>query len=95
MHGNTKLKLKNSGWISGMAQEFFLTHIVQTVSAAPQTLNEWVPEAPSLQIKRLRCDALSGAENRNEWPYTSTPQSAFMACTGKTFRNSFSVNAIQ
>jgi len=73
--------------------------MVQTVSAAPQTLTEWVPEAPSLEIKRLRRDAdrfpASGAETKNEWPYTSTPQSAFMACTGKTFRNSFSVNAIQ
>jgi len=73
--------------------------MVQTVSGAPQPLTEWVPEAPSLEIKRLRRDAdlfaASGAETKNEWPYTSIPQAAFMACTGTTFRNSFSVTAIQ
>jgi len=73
--------------------------MVQTVSGAPQPLTEWVPEPPSVEIKRSRSDAdrfpASGAETKNEWPYTSTPQSAFMAFTGTTFRNSFSVNVIQ
>jgi hypothetical protein len=67
--------------------------MVQTVSGDPQFLTEWVPEAPSLETKRLRQDAdrfaASGAETKNEWPYTSTPQAAFIACTGTTFKTAF------
>jgi hypothetical protein len=57
--------------------------VSRTALAPTQLPIQWVPEALSLRVKRpgREADHLppSGAEVKNEWSYTSTPQYAFMA----------------
>jgi len=57
--------------------------MVQTV---PQNLTESRRDADRFPV--------SGAETKNEWPYISTPQSAFMECTGTTLGTAFQFSRV-
>jgi len=84
----TRLRAGRLGFESqlGLGMFLFATSVSRPAPGPNQPPIPWVPGAPSLGVKRWRREANhsppTGAEIKNAWSCTSTPQYVFMARSG-------------